>query len=205
MKSNLELLNMYKEEKNHVIGRPEVRTGLEDFPTFGEWKAEYVHEYNETHETVSVEEADARFEAEVDSEVDPLEDELVNMVAEMVTENETNPKEESEMTDETNAATVEADANVTETAPAEKPKAKKPAAKKTSGGSKSKAAKPAKKKEPSKADAARKVFTAMYPKVVEGKKARKDVIGAFVEKAGLTPAGAATYYQKMKKAADAGS
>lgn len=187
MKSNAELLKLYTEEKDLVIGTKESRTGLEEFPSFGEWKQEYVREYDETHQTVDVKEADAMF----DREVEMVEDELVNLVTELATENETNPDEDDDMTNE---ATNTVD-NETPTAPAT-PKAQKPAKK---GSKTPKAAKPAVKKEPSKADAARKVFSQMYPKVLEGKKARKDVIAAFVEKAGLTQAGASTYYQKMKK------
>lgn len=58
MLSGTDLLNLYKEEKAIVIGGPEVRTGLEYFPSFNKWKVDYTREYLETHETVSEEEAD---------------------------------------------------------------------------------------------------------------------------------------------------
>lgn len=54
---------------------------------------------------------------------------------------------------------------------------------------------------PSKADLARAIFNANY-----GVLARKDIIAKFISEAGLTKAGAGTYYQnftaKMKKAAE---
>ena len=62
----------------------------------------------------------------------------------------------------------------------------------------------AKAKAPAKARVARKdnktaqaqaIFTRMY-----GKKERKEVIAAFIEKVGLTANGASTYYQKLKAA-----
>lgn len=52
-------------------------------------------------------------------------------------------------------------------------------------------------KAPSKADVARAIFAEMTGA------ARKDVIARFISEAGLTKAGAATYYQNLKKAAKA--
>ena len=49
----------------------------------------------------------------------------------------------------------------------------------------------------SKASVAREIFALNF-----GKVARKDVIALFMSEAGLTKAGAATYYQKFKKAAE---
>lgn len=49
--------------------------------------------------------------------------------------------------------------------------------------------------ESSKAGIARAIFRKL------AKKPRKDVLAAFISDAGLTPAGASTYYQKMKHAA----
>lgn len=61
-------------------------------------------------------------------------------------------------------------------------------------------AKVAKVKAPAtKASAAQKVFNRMYPQVLAGKKARKDVLAKLIETAGLSEAGASTYYQNMKK------
>lgn len=50
--------------------------------------------------------------------------------------------------------------------------------------------------ESSKAGVARAIF-----RKLGGKRPRKDVIAAFIDQAGLTPAGASTYYQKLKSAA----
>lgn len=61
-----ELLQMYKEEKAAIVDP--IFGG--EFPTFPEWKAEYVKEYNENHVTVTVKEADRHF----DDLVDALED-----------------------------------------------------------------------------------------------------------------------------------
>jgi len=58
-----------------------------------------------------------------------------------------------------------------------------------------------------KAEVARNIFKEMWPKVLTKELARKDVIKRFIDEAGLTVAGAATYYQKetakLKKAAEA--
>ena len=50
-----------------------------------------------------------------------------------------------------------------------------------------------------KVDKATKLFLRMYGK--EGVK-RKDIIAAFINKCELTPAGASTYYQNIKKKLD---
>jgi hypothetical protein len=203
MKSDIDLLNLYKEEKTLVIGPMHLRTGLEDFPSFKEWKLDYMKEYAETHDMnnpVSMEEAVALLEAELDAEVDDLlpDEDLAVLTA---TETPETPDEETEMTDEvttevTNAAEVLVGPETTEAeAPAKPKRAKKPAA----TAAKPKKAK-AEKRPPSKAGEAQKVFDRLYPKVLEGKKARKDVIEEFVSKVGLTPNGASTYFQKMKTA-----
>lgn len=44
---------------------------------------------------------------------------------------------------------------------------------------------------------------AMYKKLA-GKHSRKEIIQQFVDKLGLTPAGAATYYQSLKKSSESG-
>ncbi len=73
MISGIDLFNRYKEEKALVIGSEEERTGLEDYPEYSEWKAQYVVEYNETHQVVDVKEADAIFDAMVDDAEAELE------------------------------------------------------------------------------------------------------------------------------------
>lgn len=184
MKSDIDLLNLYKEEKELVIGPQHLRTGLEPFPTFKEWKLAYMKEYAETHDMdnpLSMEEAVKQLEAELDDDDDLLpEEDLAALVAVDMTMPE---EEEPTVTEE---ATVEAPVE----APS-KPKRAKAAPKRMKA-----APRP-----PSKAKDAQKVFDRMYPKVLTGKKARKDIIDALVEKVGLTANGAATYYQKMKKAA----
>lgn len=50
-------------------------------------------------------------------------------------------------------------------------------------------------KQPTKVDAAR----PLYIKLVAEGKTRKDIIDAFVKDIGLTPAGASTYYQNLKR------
>lgn len=191
MKSDVDLLNDYKAEKALVIGGPDERTGLEDFPSFKEWKADYVKEYNETHQTVSVEEADAMFDAAVEE----AENELEAMAVEF--DDESTETEDDEMED----VTAEAPA-----APAEVPAKPKRAAKKKVAAKKAPAKKTAAKKAPvkkkaatranSKAAKAQTIFTKFY-----GKKTRAEIIEKFIAQAGLTANGAATYYQKMKKAA----
>ena len=52
---------------------------------------------------------------------------------------------------------------------------------------------------PSKADLARKIMEEMWDELKAGKVKRKDVIQRFVGEAGLTKAGASTYYGNIKK------
>lgn len=194
MISDIDLLNRYKEEKALVIGSVEERTGLEPFPTWKEWKAEYVKEYNETHVTVDVKEADAI----MDAAVEEAEEELDAMVDEFDSETET--EEEDDMSDATPAAT-EVPAKPKRVAKKKvAAKKKAPRTKPVYATKKKVVAKKAPAKKPvSKASKARKIFDRFY-----GKKARAEIIEKFVGQAGLTANGAATYYQKMKKAADAG-
>lgn len=213
MKSNSQLLDMYKEEKALIIGGIKERTGLEEFPSFKEWKLEYMKEYADTHDVenpMSMEEAVTALEAEIEADDDELisDEDLAVLTA-------TNPNlknEENEMTEEAtkqDAAAEVAEASTETTAkPKSKATSKSGATKSTStkkpGSKKSTSTKtktPAAAKKPvSKAAEARKVFDRLYPKVLDGSKARKDVIAEFVTKANLTPAGAATYFQKFKKA-----
>jgi outer membrane biosynthesis protein TonB len=207
MLTDSQLLNRYKEEKALIIGDVNERTGLEPFPTFKEWKLDYMKEYAGTHDMdnpMKMEDAVAALEAELDEADDDLlpEEDLAALAA----DTPETPEEEDSMTEEVTTPAAEA----AEAKPASKPKAtkKKVAAKKKPATKKAPAKKPAAKKAPakkaaakkSKAAEAQKVFDRLYPKVLEGKKARKDIIDALVDKVGLTANGAATYYQKMKKA-----
>jgi hypothetical protein len=54
-------------------------------------------------------------------------------------------------------------------------------------------------KGPSKADRARKIMDEMWDDLQAGKVKRKDIIQRFVGEAGLTKAGASTYYGTIKK------
>lgn len=188
MKSDIDLLNLYKEEKTLVIGPEHLRTGLEPFPTFKEWKLEYMKEYVETHDMdnpVSMEEAVKQLEAELDEDDLLPEDDLKALVDEVgeVDEDDVEPVGEAPL------EPVEMKPEV-------------PTVRKRKVTKKSTTKKVAARKRPaSKAKDAQKVFDRLYPKVLAGKKARKDVIDELVAKVGLTANGAATYYQKMKKAA----
>lgn len=180
MKSNADLLNQYKEEKTIVIGSLDERTGLEEFPSYKAWKADYIMEYNETHNVdnpLTMEEAVALADAEVEAAGEaPEEDLLAQLVA--LGDESTEEKEDDAQ------APTEATPKVA-TKPKPQP-AKKAAPKKTS-----------------KAAAAQVVFDSMYPRVLAGTATRKSVIDELVAEVKLTANGAATYYQKMKKAAAA--
>ena len=73
MRTNLELITMYKEEKDLIIGTVDVRTGLEPFPTFKEWKQEYIADYMATHKVVDIKEADKYFDKVVEEAEDVLD------------------------------------------------------------------------------------------------------------------------------------
>lgn len=181
MKSNADLLNLYKDEKAHVIGSLSDRTGLEDFPTYKEWKADYVKEYNETHDVanpLTMEEAVALTDAEVEAAGEAPEEDLL---AQLVAIGESTEEKE------------EGDAQApTEATPKVATKPKPQPAKKAAAGKKT-----------SKAARAQVVFDRMYPGVLAGTTTRKLVIDELVAEVELTANGAATYYQKMKKAAAA--
>jgi hypothetical protein len=193
MKSNAKLLDMYKVEKELIIGgdpdRASVleacdpwrqegsRTGLEPFPTFAEWKAEYVKEYLNTHKNVSEEEADAILAAAVEE----AEAELKAIM--VVADEEIEPKVKP---------AVKAKAERKSVAKKKTPAKKKPATKKKVA----KKSAPAKKKGSSKTDKAQKIFDRFY-----GRKTRAEIIEKFCAQCDLTANGAATYYQKFKKAA----
>lgn len=191
MLNNAELLAKYKEEKDLVCqGDP-----LEEhrFPTFRAWKVDYVREYLETHQTVSVELADKIMEA-AQTEAD------VELLLATISSKEKDMTDETTTVTEPTEAAVTGTVNATETAaetaaetPTEAPKAAaKGKGKKAT--TKKAAAKPAAAPKPeSKMSKARKIFEKYY-----GKKTRAEVIKLFISDAGCTANGAATYYQKMK-------
>lgn len=167
MRTELELFEMYKEEKAIVIGDFKTRTGLEDFPSFRDWKREYLEDYFRLHVAVSKKEADRI----MDEAVSAADTELEAMLKR---EMKVDPKKDRK-----------AKVQTVKRAPRVKKAATK-AATKTSKGTGTK-------RTVNKAAITRDIFTSMY-----GTSSRKDVIAKFVE-AGLTPAGASTYYQKWKK------
>lgn len=77
---------------------------------------------------------------------------------------------------------------------------KAPARKKTTkkAASKKAAKKKVVKKGKSKMDLAVPIVERMFQKYCDGDISRKDIIAELVKKAGLTPAGAATYFQNIK-------
>ena len=210
MKSNADLLEMYKEEKSRVIGDEETRTGLEAFPAFADWKAQYAREYEETHETVTVEEADARAERTVEE----AEEELYALVAKLrlTEEAEPEPEEEDEVDEAPPPPVVEKPARPKPTGgrgkkrtlrkkvtklpakkKAKKKVAKKAPAKKKVVTKKKVTARKRKSRRLSKVQKAHNIFDRFY-----GRKSRAEIIDKFVAQCDLSPAGAATYYQRFK-------
>ena len=204
MRPDNELLELYKVEKAIVIGSINERTGLEAFPEYRDWKTSYLKEYEESHRTVTVKEAYVEAEA-TQQEADGKDDltDFVNAVLETLNEKDKTMTEATEAT----ATPTPTDSKPPVAAAAEKraakPKAEKPKAVKPAAKPKAAPKKTVAKKPVSKASLAQKVFDRLYPKVSAGKMSRKDVIGKLVADISLTPNGAATYYQKMKKVADA--
>ena len=189
-----EVLDLYRAERA-ALDMPS-----DPFPAFAEWRADYEAEYRKNHvvnyKKVDVKEAMVEADAlvaEAEAELDFINDE------EEMQMSETNVSGVVGSTPATPA--VDLDAQAALDAKREAKNAKRRA-------QRAAAAKPAKAKAkakaPAKARVARKdnktaqaqaIFTKMY-----GKKERKDVIAAFIEKVGLTANGASTYYQKLKAA-----
>lgn len=197
MKSKLDLLKDYQEEKALVIGSLAERTGLESFQSFDEWLKEYEIEYRLTHDVdnpLSMEEAVALMDAELEVfSTDEDDDEIVLDPEDIQTANE----EEVNMSNTDNTAVVE----TTTASPV--PGAGKPAKRvRKASATKKPAAKKSRAK--SKADKGRTVFNRMYPQVLAGEKTRGDVIKALMgSRVGLTAAYASTFYQNEKKRASA--
>ena len=177
MLSNIDLLDMYKAEKadmNDVV--------VNDFPSFKEWKAEFITEYDNTHHTVGVEEAVQESDKIVDSALKELDNRP-----------EVNPKQKKETTMTTATATPSA----TSVAAPSKPR-------------KTKATKAAKatsvKKPASKMHQAEVMFKQMISRKTKAIPGRGKVIAKFQERLGMSSAGASTYYYniKAKLAANAG-
>lgn len=203
MLNGVDLLNRYKDEKAMVIGSEAERTGLEDFPSFKEWKAEYEAEWAETHVTVDVKEADAMFDAIVDEAFEAEEEDSLTAEGE--------DPADAEADEEEAAPEAEPQTGTQEPAPAPKAKAKPPlkGVKKTDIRKTKKPdvravkkpnvkkSPPLKKaKAPSKADKAKKIFDRYFD---QPKWDRKRIIAKFVSDVQMTPAGASTYYQSFKR------
>lgn len=203
MLTNNELLELYRMEKRDLddplYGPP--------FPSFREWKQQYVVEYRQTHITVSVDLADQMMEdvlTEADQWLVDATNEEVMKMDENTTVVESTPVEPvvrraySDLTDEERAQLrAEIDAG--------QPKARKmpkaidyplPSLKRGRKPNPNKVVKAAATpRGDSKASKAREYFAANF-----GSKARKDIVAYFVSDLGLTANGAATYYQKFKAA-----
>jgi hypothetical protein len=195
MKSKLDLLRDYQEEKALVIGSLAERTGLEPFQSFNEWLTEYEIEYRLTHDVdnpLTMEEAVALMDAELEAfSTDEDDDEIVLDPEDIQTANE----EEVTMSNTTDNTAVVETAATASPVPAAPKRTRKPAAKKATGEKKA-----PKSRAKSKADKGRTVFNRMYPQVLAGEKTRGDVIKALMgSRVGLTAAYASTFYQNEKK------
>lgn len=190
--NTMSVLEYYKELK--AIHTDPVFGIDPSFPNWKTFKADYEKQYYADRVVVSEEEADAILdevietaERELGLTTDaPTEEETEDMYT-LKTEPEEAPiihLDELELLEPDEVEEVEVIDLNEEKAPKASRK-KKAATKKAAA---PKRGRPAK----SKADLARTIFKRI------GHKERKKVIAAFVEKAGLTPAGAATYYQKFK-------
>ncbi len=197
MLNTVDLLNKYKDEKALVIGSEAERTGLEDFPSWKEWKAEYEKEWAECHVTVDIEDADAYFDAIAEAAEEELGDTEFEATAEESDEDEeevveTAPEPEvkkavkAKVIGRTKMQKAVNKAKKTDVRKVKKPdvrKVKKPDVRKL--------------KAPfSKTEKAQKIFTRFHGKPNWD---RKRMIAKFVAEVGLTPAGASTYYAKFKK------
>ena len=188
MRSDLEIFEMYKEEKALVVGDLNERTGLEPFPTFKNWKEAYIKDYLRNHVEVSEKEADRLMDAAVELAEEELE----------LLEKEGASAAEVEEAGIRVAAAKEKAKESKAALKAKRAAKRKPRAKKAKATVAKKAKGTGEKRKVNKASIARGIFKEMYPKVEAGELKRKDVIAKFLE-AGLTAAGSSTYYQKFKK------
>lgn len=195
MKDNIALLADYKAEKTIVIGSPEERTGLEEYPHFKEWKAQYVEEYLDTHMTM--EEADADELVELQAKEADLE--LTKLASEFGKDAEAEAEEDD---DEDEAPVAKKATKPIAKKKLDVRKAKPPMVNKKNPPLKAKAKPAAKKAAPkakgkmSKTQKAQNIFNRFY-----GKKTRAEIILKFQAQCDLTPAGSSTYYQKFRKLA----
>lgn len=190
-----EVLDLYRAERA-ALDMPS-----DPFPEFSVWRADYEAEYRKNHvvnyKRVDVKEA----MAEADALVEEAEAELE--LFDLQEENEMSETNVSGVVGSAPVTGVDLDAQAALDAKREAKNAKR-RAQRAAAKAPAKPKAKAKAKAPAKARVARKdnktaqaqaIFARMY-----GKKERKEVIAAFVEKVGLTPNGASTYYQKLKAA-----
>lgn len=194
--NTMSVLEYYKEMK--AIHTDPVFGIDPSFPDWKTFKADYEKEYYADRVVVSEEEADAI----LDEVVETAEREL-GLIPDLPVEEEPDNVYVLDVDDEAPILHLEEIDPIEPEYPEEvevidlnekkvrTPRAKKATAKKTTTSKPKKGAKRMAKTK-SKADLARTIFKRI------GHKERKKVIAAFVEKAGLTAAGAATYYQKFK-------
>jgi len=157
MISGIDLFSRYCDEKDLIIGNKDERTSLEPFDSYKIWKAKYTAEYNETHVTVDVKEADKMMDALVDEAVAELTG----------VDFREDPKEYAEAQPKPILVT-----HVVGRASRQK-----------------------KKKKTTKAFMAQAIFNEMAGK------SRQEVIAQFISQAGMTKAGASTYFQRFKSLA----
>jgi len=171
------LLDQYKEEKSLIVGDDLFET----FPTFREWKGEYVREYVQTHRTVPVDLADIlmdHIQRQADVELIQLTERDTNMSKKSTSESEN--KTEQYMNKFMKNVNNE---NTTSN--------KKSTAKKSGEGRDLSNCKTTK---------CRKIFSTHF-----GKKSRKEIVEMFIRDGGTTENGAKTYYQNFKKKAESQS
>lgn len=193
--NTMSVLEYYKELK--AIHTDPVFGIDPSFPDWKTFKADYEKQYYADRVVVSEEEADAI----LDEVIENAEREL-GLVPDVPVEEETEDVHVIDVEDEAPILHLEEIDPIEPEYPEEvevidlneekvrTPRKKKSTAKKATPKTTKGAKRMAKTK--SKADLARTIFKRI------GHKERKKVIAAFVEKAGLTAAGAATYYQKFK-------
>jgi hypothetical protein len=190
--STQDLVRMYRDEKKSITGD----SLLEPFPQFAEWRADYVDDYEATHMSVTVEEADFLAEAaqtEADNLFNSEKTEIVRMNAQST---ETVP-----------TAMMAASTAAASTTKAAKKKAAPPQSAPSTRGRRASEVPPSVINRSvekivgddsmSKFKRARAIMMKFHAR--KNPAERKEVIGIFTDQLGLTTAGAATYYQKIKQ------
>lgn len=165
MQRNDLLLKQYRQEKNLIVGDDL----FENFPTFQEWKREYVEEYNQTHQTVPVVLADKM----MDHIVTEADVELIKLT----NRSKVMSKNKSENNSNQIGEYTEKFMNNINNSDQSNKKNKKTTVKKDS-----------------KAGKCREIFYQNF-----GQKSRGEIVKLFIRDGGMTENGAKTYYQNFKK------